>query len=145
MSGNSALSRLQFGFSRALPLYMQTESSEAGLACLAMLATYFGNDVDLSTLRRSVAISQKGVSPTDLIKIAARIELAGRPVQISGRDARSMRHLQTPCLLCWDKSHFVVLREVGKSSAIIHDPASGERKLPLSDMPATLTAVEFTP
>ncbi|MFL4993430.1 MAG: cysteine peptidase family C39 domain-containing protein, partial [Microvirga sp.] len=39
-----------FGAPR-LPAIIQSEASECGLACLAMVATYHGREVDLATLR----------------------------------------------------------------------------------------------
>ena len=38
---------------------LQTESSECGLACLAMVASHFGSHMDLADLRRRFSISLK--------------------------------------------------------------------------------------
>ena len=52
--------RLQFGWSRRLPMLLQTEAAECGLACLAMVANYHGHDMDLASLRRRFVASLKG-------------------------------------------------------------------------------------
>ena len=41
---------------------LQTESSECGLACLAMVASHFGHHTDLADLRRQFSISLIGVT-----------------------------------------------------------------------------------
>ena len=44
-------------FRRRLPVIFQTEAAECGLACLAMVANYHGNRIDLPALRRRFSIS----------------------------------------------------------------------------------------
>ena len=48
---------LQFGWSRRLPMMLQTEAAECGLTCLAMIANFHGHDVDLTGLRRRFSTS----------------------------------------------------------------------------------------
>ncbi|MFC3971067.1 cysteine peptidase family C39 domain-containing protein, partial [Rhizobium lemnae] len=50
----------------------QSERSECGLVCLAMVASANGFDIDLSTLRSRFSISLKGSTLSDLIEIAAQ-------------------------------------------------------------------------
>ena len=53
MNGPPSLDALSlFGARRRLPLILQTEGAECGLACLAMIAARHGFDSDLATLRR---------------------------------------------------------------------------------------------
>ena len=53
----SYLERLSFGFSKKLPVVLQTEIAECGLACLTAIAGYFGYHTDLRTLRQKYSIS----------------------------------------------------------------------------------------
>jgi len=52
-----------------------------------------------------------------------------------------------PCVLHWDMNHFVVLKSVSATHALIHDPAVGERRLPLAEFAKHFTgvALELTP
>ena len=59
-----------FGAPR-LPVIMQSEAAECGLACLAMMATYHGREVDLVALRRLFSISLKGVTLKDVLAMAS--------------------------------------------------------------------------
>ena len=43
---------LNFRGRARLPVILQTEAAECGLACLAMVTSYFGHRIDIDTLRR---------------------------------------------------------------------------------------------
>ena len=43
-----------------LPVVLQTETTECGLACIAMIARYHGHDIDLNILRKRHLISMTG-------------------------------------------------------------------------------------
>ncbi|WP_410209487.1 peptidase domain-containing ABC transporter [Aquirhabdus sp.] len=132
------LDELSFGFSKKLPLILQTEATECGLACLGMVAGFYGHRTDLATLRRSYPISLKGATLANLIQIANRLELATRPLKLELED---LDQLKLPCILHWDFNHFVVLKEVHSGSVIIYDPAFGSRKLSLSEVSKSFTGV----
>jgi len=44
-----------------LPVILQTEMTECGLACLAMISRYHGHDIDLNVLRRKHLVSMTGI------------------------------------------------------------------------------------
>ena len=47
---------------RRAPLILQSEATECGLACLAMVASAHGHETDLLTLRRRFEISSRGAT-----------------------------------------------------------------------------------
>src|SRR5438270_9738970 len=109
-----------------LPVVLQTEAAECGLACLAMIASYFGHRIDIDTLRRRHPVSLKGVTLRSLIEIARHLKLACRPLRI---EVDHLGKLRLPAILHWDMSHFVVLKAATRKEIVIHDPACGERVL----------------
>lgn len=129
---------------RRLPLIYQTEAAECGLACLAMIATWHGNRIDLATLRLKHAISLKGATLAELIGIAADLQLTPRALRL---DIQELSQLKLPAILHWDMNHFVVLREKRRSAVVIHDPARGERIVKLDEFSKHFTgiALELTP
>jgi ATP-binding cassette subfamily B protein RaxB len=133
-----ARDHLRFGVRRSLPLILQTESTECGLACLAMIAQYHGLGADLPSLRRRFPVSLKGATLASLIDVARELKLASRPVTLELRD---LARLRLPCLLHWNFTHFVVLKAVGARAACIHDPASGVRKMPFDEVSRAFTGV----
>lgn len=129
---------LRIGFARRVPLILQTEAAECGLACLAMVASYHGMRSDLPTLRQRHQISMKGVNLHTLIKVAAKLDLSARPVRL---ELTELRQLQLPCVLHWDLNHFVVLTAVRGAGVTIHDPGLGERKLSLAEVSKHFTGI----
>jgi len=129
---------LNLGFRRKLPLILQTEAAECGLACLAMVASYHGHQLDLPSLRRRFSMSLKGATLAQLITVADRLHLESRPLRL---ELEHLGELQTPCILHWNLNHFVVLKEVRRSHIIIHDPAFGVKKLTFAEASASFTGV----
>lgn len=123
---NKALRQLQFGFHRQVPQIMQSESSECGLASVAMVASYFGYDVDLHNLRQRFGISSHGATLAQLVEIATELQMHTRPLSL---DMHEIKELKLPCIMHWDMNHFVVLVKVTTKYFIVHDPAFGLRKL----------------
>lgn len=134
----SLVERLQFGFSKRLPMHLQAEAAECGLACLSMIASYHGFDTDLASLRQRFSFSLKGATMGHLIEIGAKLELVARPLRLA---LDELQHLQLPCVLHWDLNHFVVLQCVERRGIVIHDPASGTRRLSLAEVSASFTGV----
>lgn len=116
----------------------QTEMSECGLACLAMVANFHGCDVDLSVLRRRFPITQRGLALRNLITIADSIGLASRALKLP---LEGIGQLALPAVLHWNLRHFVVLESVKSRSAVIHDPARGRIELPIEELSKHFTGV----
>lgn len=114
-----------------LPVLHQSEAAECGLACLAMVAAYHGFRTDLSSLRGRFQVSLKGATLQNLMSVADQIGMAARPLRA---ELEALDTIQTPAILHWDMNHFVVLAKATKKHAIIHDPARGRLKLPLTDV-----------
>jgi ATP-binding cassette subfamily B protein RaxB len=132
------LDRLVFGWGSRIPMCLQTEAAECGLACLAMISGYYGHASELTDLRRRLAVSLKGVNLKTLVSMADRLGFASRPVRL---ELDELRMLKTPCILHWDLNHFVVLKKASRDSIVIHDPAVGVRGLPLSSVSKHFTGV----
>ena len=129
---------LDFRGRARLPVFLQTEAAECGLACLGMIASYFGHRIDIDTLRRRHPISLKGVTLRSLIEIARHLKLACRPLRF---ELDHLPKLRLPAILHWDMNHFVVLKEVTSKGIVIHDPAQGERWLPYPEASKHLSGI----
>jgi ATP-binding cassette subfamily B protein RaxB len=132
------LNKLSFGFGRKLPVILQNEAAECGLACLAMVAGYHGLKIDLSSLRRVFAVSMMGTTMGQLVQLAGAMQLATRAVKL---DLEDLRDLRRPCVLHWNFNHFVVLKEVRSKSILIHDPAVGVREISMEEVSRSFTGV----
>lgn len=138
------LGALRFGSLRALPVFLQTEAAECGLASLGMVACFHGHRTDLAGLRRRFTVSLKGATLAYLMQAAGRLHLAPRPLKL---ELEELPQLRTPCILHWDLNHFVVLHSADARGAVIHDPASGRKRLAMAEVSRHFTgiALELSP
>jgi len=127
-----------------LPMVYQTEAAECGLACLAMVASYYGHRIDLSTLRRRHPVSLRGVTLRTLVQMASQMELACRPLRF---ELSHLNQLRLPAIVHWDMNHFVVLKSVTTRGIVVHDPGLGKRVFSIAEASKHLTgvALELSP
>ena len=83
MSGTGWLDGLRMGLGgRHLPMILQTEAAECGLACMAMVAAHHGLQSDLPTMRRRFSVSLKGMTLADMVRVAGQLQLNARALRV---------------------------------------------------------------
>jgi ATP-binding cassette subfamily B protein RaxB len=140
----AVLKSLDFVFPNQVPIILQTEAAECGLACLAMVASYYGRKTDLNAIRQLNAVSLTGTTLKGLVAVAAGMDRACRPLRA---ELHKIDHLHCPAILHWDMNHFVVLTKVHRNAATIIDPAVGERSMTFAELSPHFSgvAIELTP
>ena len=133
-----ALRFLNFSGKRSLPVIRQAEAAECGLACIAMIACYYGYQTNLNSLRMRHSVSLKGSTLQSLITTAERMGMNSRALRV---ELESIDQLRTPCVLHWNMNHFVVLKSVNGGRYVIHDPAFGERRYTRDEISAKFTGI----
>ncbi|MGN7872998.1 peptidase domain-containing ABC transporter [Roseateles sp. 22389] len=135
---------LGFGGGPRLPVVLQAEASECGLACMAMVLSAHGHHVSLAELRMRFPASLKGTTLETLACIAEATGMVPRALRL---ELHELAALQTPGVLHWDLQHFVVLREVRGEVLHLHDPAAGAVTLTVAQASPHFTgvAMEFSP
>lgn len=132
------LSKLSFGFNRKLPVILQTEIAECGLACLAAILSYHGYHTDLRTLRQKYPLSLKGATLADIVRFANQMNLTSRALRL---ELDELSHLKLPCILHWELNHFVVLYQVNNESITIMNPAIGWQKITMVEVSKKFTGI----
>lgn len=129
---------------RRVPLILQQESAACGVACIAMVAGFFGKSADPGSVRRRAPGSAHGCNLQDLLDMAEEQQLHARPLRLALSDLAKLR---LPAVLHWRMNHFVVLTKMQRNRARIHDPASGRRTVGRGELGESFTgiALEFTP
>lgn len=109
-----------------------------------MVCSYWGHRIDLTTMRRRFSVSLKGATLKALVAMAQALGLQARPLKL---EVQHLSGLRLPCILHWDMDHFVVLKKVGRSGVVIHDPSVGERRVTMAALSNHFTgiALELTP
>jgi ATP-binding cassette subfamily B protein RaxB len=123
-----------------VPLILQSQRNECGLAAVSMIANYYGHDLDPAALRRRFG----HIAPTlnDILEVAGRLNLVCRPLRLG---LGEIRQLALPAILHWEFNHFVVATGIRRRGIVIHDPAAGRRVVDWQtfDQAFTGVAVEF--
>jgi ATP-binding cassette subfamily B protein RaxB len=127
-----------------MEVILQSQASECGLACLAMVSTHHKKNVGLRELRQRFSVSLKGVNLSRMIAMAQQLGFQARALRL---EMAHLDTLQCPCILHWDMNHFVVLSKVGNSKITIFDPARGKRTFSHAEFSEHFTgvALELTP
>ncbi|BFT31647.1 peptidase domain-containing ABC transporter [Alteromonas sp. D210916BOD_24] len=123
---------------RQVPTVLQNEAAECGLACMVMIAQFYGDKRDINTLRQTMSVSLRGATLKDIIDMASHLGFHSRAVKIEMND---LTQLRCPAVLHWNLNHFVVLVKVKKHAVVINDPALGLRTLPLNIVSQHLSGI----
>ena len=127
-----------------VPVVLQTEAAECGLACVNMVAQYYGDKRDMTHLRQHISVSLRGITLKDIMDIAQQMAFQCRALKVEPQD---LSQLTLPAILHWDMRHFVVLTKVNRERLTIHDPSIGKRTFTFDEANRHLTgiALEITP
>jgi ATP-binding cassette subfamily B protein RaxB len=117
---------------------LQSESTECGLACVAMLARYHGHRTTLAMLRRRHPGAGRGLTMAQLATMLTDLQLTPRTFRCG---ARHLRNVRTPAILWWNHAHFVVLKSAGRGGVRVLDPAEGEVHLSWAAVEALFSGV----
>ncbi|UWU19017.1 peptidase domain-containing ABC transporter (plasmid) [Rhizobium sullae] len=103
-----------------------------------MIASFYGRQIDLATMRRRFTPSFRGAPLSSLIKIADQIGLLPRAVKLP---LEALANLALPAILHWNMNHYVVIERVSGEKALIHDPAGRSEWLRMSEISEHFTGV----
>lgn len=115
-----------FSGRRSVPIVMQNEITECGLASLSMCFQYHGIKASLKELRDKYPVGVSGMNMGQLSDVCENEGMVGDVYQLEVKEAAE---LPMPAILHWDLSHFVVLTKIKKGRYHIHDPSAGELEL----------------
>jgi len=124
-----------------VPLILQSQRTECGLAAITMIANCHGHDLDLAAMRKR--FGDMAPSLKTILTIAGRLGLISRPLRLGLTD---MPKLVLPAILHWEFDHFVVMTRIRRGRMVLHDPAVGRRVVDRKEFDNAFTgvAIEFT-
>ncbi|WP_211092846.1 peptidase domain-containing ABC transporter [Chitinophaga polysaccharea] len=112
---------------KSFPFYKQLNSSDCGLACIRMIAKYYGRSYSASLGMNSSIVGRSGMSLLSLSQLAEKKGFRTRGVRMSLDTL--MSEVNVPCILHWSDNHFVVFlptgRFYGRKLITVADPAVG--------------------
>ena len=105
----------------------QLDSKQCGLACLSMIALFYGKKLSIRYLENLCHIGKDGISLLGISECAKKIGL--KPT-VMAMDLSGLKHAKFPCILHWNNNHFVVLHKYNQKTNYFYiaDPGQGLRK-----------------
>lgn len=104
------------------PNYKQADSKDCGPTCLKIISKHYGKSIDIQELRDFSETTREGSNLLFLSDAAEKIGFRTLGVKLN---LKSLQEVPLPCILHWNKEHYVVLYNIKKSNYHISDPAYG--------------------
>src|SRR5690554_6786275 len=113
--------------SKKLPFYKQADDKDCGPTCLKIIAKYYGKNLNIQYLRELSETTREGSNLLNLSEASEKIGLRTLGVKIS---LENLLEAPLPCILHWNKFHYVVLYKIEKrrgkiKKILISDPGFG--------------------
>ena len=107
---------------KKFPKYLQTESKDCGPTCLKIIAKHYGKTINIQGLRDYSETTRAGSNLLMLSEAAEKISFRTLGVKLS---LKKLGEVPLPCILHWNKDHYVVIYKIRKQIYYISDPAIG--------------------
>ena len=102
--------------------YIQADSKDCGPTCLKIIAKHYGKTINIQYLRDYSETTRSGSNLMLLSDAAEKIGFRTLGVKLS---LEKIEEVSLPCILHWNKNHYVVLYKIKKGKYFISDPAFG--------------------
>jgi len=107
---------------KKFPSYLQTEAKDCGPTCLKIIAKHYGKVINTQLLRNFSETNREGSNLLFLSDAAEKIGFRTLGLKIN---IENLNEVPLPCVLHWNKAHYVVLYKIHKNKYYISDPAIG--------------------
>jgi len=104
--------------------YRQHDAMDCGPTCLRMIASHYGRNYSLESLRQQTGINREGVSLLGISEAAENIGFRTVGAKLSWQQLKEEAPL--PCIVFWSQFHFVVIYKIKDDKIYIADPAKGK-------------------
>lgn len=104
------------------PFYKQPDTKDCGPTCLRIVAKHYGKLISLQEIRKLSETTRDGSS---LLKLSDAAEAIGFKSIGVKMDFGQLKEVPLPCIIHWNKNHFVVVYAIKKGLVYISDPSYG--------------------
>ncbi len=110
---------------KKFPHYLQTDFKDCGPTCLKIVSKHYGQILKIQNLREYSETNREGSNLLFLSEAAEKIGFRTFGVK---QNLKQLQEVPLPCVLHWNKHHYVVLYKIKHDNYFISDPAIGKLK-----------------
>lgn len=107
---------------KKFPHYKQTEAKDCGPTCIKIIAKHYGKIINTQQLRTLSETTREGSSLLGLSEAAENIGFRSLGVKLK---FTKLLEASFPCIVHWNKNHYVVVYKIKKGKIYVSDPAHG--------------------
>ncbi|WP_440122373.1 peptidase domain-containing ABC transporter [Tenacibaculum sp. Ill] len=107
---------------KKFPNYKQTEAKDCGPTCIKIIAKHYGKTINTQQLRKLSETTREGSSLLGLSEAVESIGFKSLGIKLA---FNKLKEAPFPCIVHWNKNHYVVLYKIKKDTVYISDPAHG--------------------
>tara|TARA_R110002073_G_scaffold261595_2_gene424516 strand:+ start:1698 stop:3884 length:2187 start_codon:yes stop_codon:yes gene_type:complete len=104
------------------PTYQQTEAKDCGPTCIKIIAKHYGKTINTQQLRKLSETTREGSSLLGLSEAVESMGFRSLGVKLT---YTKLLEAPLPCVVHWNKNHYVVVYKIKKDTIYISDPAHG--------------------
>lgn len=129
------------GRKQRVPTRLQYQTTECGVAALAMILAHHGRYETMEGVRRVTGVSRDCVNAGDMVRAARHYGLVSKAFS---REPDALADLPLPFLAHLRFIHFVVVEGFSDDYVLINDPAVGRSRVPREKFADDFTGVALT-
>ncbi len=107
---------------KKFPVYLQTEAKDCGPTCIKIISKFYGKTINTQQLRTLSETTREGSSLLGLSDAVESMGFKSLGVKLS---YEKLLEAPLPCIIHWNKNHYVVLYKIKNDIFYISDPAHG--------------------
>lgn len=108
---------------KKFPFFYQPDEKDCGPTCLKIISKFYGRNINLKTIRNYSETTREGTNLLGLSEAAEKLGFKTLGVKINYNILNE--EVPLPCIIHWNKIHFVVIYKINKNFIFISDPAHG--------------------
>ncbi|WP_425465372.1 peptidase domain-containing ABC transporter [Nonomuraea mesophila] len=117
---------------------LQSTAVECGVACLAMVLSYYGRYTSIAEIRDAIVLGRDGVSAGAIVRQARKLGMEVRAVRA---EPSALDTLFMPLIVHWNMNHFIVVERITADFVEVVDPGAGRQRLSQAEFGDGFTGV----
>lgn len=126
---------------KRVPTHLQYQTTECGVAALAMILAYHGRHVPMEEIRRVTGVSRDCLNAADMVRAGRHY---GLQCAAYSREPDDLRCMEFPFVAHLRFIHFVVVEGMTTDKVLVNDPACGQSEIPIEQFNETFTGIIIT-